>query len=568
MAKKTITHNTPEPAPAQAATVEALRNQRDELVLRAEIAAMNSVGISEESLSRSANYVNISEWLTDNQGTEYYGYYGLTDTRKDGHNRPFIETEQDLIEMRGFARVMVGTNPYLRGVLENLTNYVIGTGFVYTATARKSRAVNPHLVALVQDCIDDFEEQNLWSGNAEREIFSRGSRDGEVPIRIHHMGGGRCKIRIIEPEVIREPRAQVRALEEYLARQYPDLMNWYGDPSCWTFGVHTPERDVEDHLGYFAEWKPTGSDYEYILARDLVFIRNNVDRNVKRGISDFYPVEQLSDRAMKLCRNIATGATVQAGIAFIEQMEENVSAQQGSDMAALVAEWQKRRTSTNGGGIQSDNYSSIGEGTKLTIPKGRTYSPGPMGQSSAPVYLDVLQGVLRAIGTRWNMPEYMVSGDASNGNYASSVEAGTPFVKACEAAQFRYKGYFRSIFWKVLEHNFKAGKFSPYVNSYGELRRLIKLDIAVPDVEVRDPVAETQRRQILFEKGGLSMQTWMTEEGYDAKQEKENQQTADTPQPTATATVTATAAPGAGHVAESQDAATISKIYDAIWNQD
>ncbi len=549
------------------ARVAELQATRDELVARAELAALSKMGITEESLARSASDFNPAEWMTDNHGQQYAGYFGLTDARDEGRNRPFIETEQDLLEMRGFARIMVETNPYLRGVVENLTNYVIGTGFIYTAVAKKSRRVSPQLVALIQDCIDEFDESNLWSGNAEREIFSRGSRDGEVPLRVHHTGGGRCKFRIIEPEIIRQPYSHVRELEEYLARVYPNLMNWESDPSSWTFGVHTPERDIEDHLGYFAEWKPTGNDYEYILSRDMVFIRNNVDRNVKRGLSDFYPVEQLSDRAMKLCRNIATGATVQAGIAFIEQMEEGVTAGQGKEMSDLVAEYTKRRQAASGGGIQTDNYSTMGEGTKLTIPKGRTYAAGPMGQSSAPVYLDVLQGVLRAIGTRWSMPEYMVSGDASNGNYASSVEAGTPFVKACEASQHKYKGYFRSVFWKVIEHNYNAGKFAAHVQSFGELKRLVKIDVAAPDVEVRDPVAETQRRQVLHGVGGLSLQTWMSEEGYDAQQEKENQLPADV---TATPATAPHPAPGAGHVSESSDrtdAGIINEIYNAIWDK-
>ena len=145
-----------------------------------------------------------------------------------------------------------------------------------------------------------------------------------------------------------------------------------------------------------------------------------------------------------------------------------------------------------------------------------------MGQSSAPVYLDVLQAVLRAVGVRWSMPEYMISGDASNGNYASSVEAGAPFTKACEAAQFFYKTHFRKIKWLAVKHAFNAGRFSAYVRTFAELKRLVGIDIEVPDVRVRNAVEETNRRKILWECGGLSMQTWMSQEGEDYDQEREN----------------------------------------------
>ncbi|QDT41072.1 Phage portal protein, lambda family [Gimesia alba] len=527
MSNGTAQHNH-----STAVTVEDLRTRRDELKLLREVRELEyqeiarSQSLTAESLHGYmdyTNYVDPREWLTDSFGQPLGAMLGMaaTDAREDGRDRPVIETEQDLTDMRSIARVMVKLNPYLTGVLDDLTNYVIGTGFTYTAMGRSKRNANPQLVSIVQDLLDEFEDLNKWSGNLEREIFQRGTRDGEAPLRLHHVGYGQVKSRIVEPEYITEPRGMVRELEEYVAFHHPHLLNWDSEPSSWSFGVHTPERDIEDHLGYFAEWNASGSDWEYICASDMVFIKSNTDRNVKRGLSDFYPVEGFSDRAMKLARNIASGATVQAAIAFIEQYETGVTGSQIVSMNEAVKSY-TRSERKPGGGIKFNNVSHLDEATKLDMPNGRSFIAGPMGQSSAPLYLEVLQALLRAIGTRFSMPEYMVSGDASNGNYASSVEAGTPFVKACEAKQFFYSSHFKDMMWRVIRFGFAAGRFKGYANSFQEIKRQIEIDVAAPDIEVRDPHIATQRRAILFGKGILSAKTWAAQEGEDYEQELEN----------------------------------------------
>lgn len=513
----------------EAPTREALQARREELLLLREVRNLEyferehrkSVAMeSSAALFDYANFVDPREWLTDSFGHPLAAL-ATTQAREEGRDRPFIETEYDLTEQRSIARLLVGTNPYLTGVLDDLTNYVIGTGFTYTSMGRRNRNASPALVSLVQDILDEFEDLNKWSGNYEREIFQRNTRDGEAPLRLHHVGYGQVKARVIEPEYITEPLSNIRELEEYLQRCHPALMDWDRDPSSWTFGVHTPERDIEDHLGYFVEWNQNGSDWDYIPSTDMVFMKSNVDRNVKRGISDFYPVGGFSDRALKLMRNIIGGATVQAAIAFIEQFEDGVTGAQIQSMQEAVKSYQLSEK-TPSGGVKYHDVSTMGEGTKLALPKGRSYQAGPMGQSSAPVYLDVMQGALRAIGARWSMPEYMVSGDASNGSYSSSVEAGTPFVKACEARQFFYISNFRDMMWRVIRCAFQAGRFRGHVSSFQEIKRLVEIDVSAPDVEIRDPKTETERRQILFNNGVLSRKTWAARENEDYEQELEN----------------------------------------------
>ena len=86
--------------------------------------------------------------------------------------------------------------------------------------------------------------------------------------------------------------------------------------------------------------------------------------------------------------------------------------------------------------------------------------------------LSKFQAALRYVGVRWNMPEYMISGDASNANLASALVAEAAFrQRPREADQPVYLNAFRELFWKVLRIRFDAGAFSTWVGSFAELHR-------------------------------------------------------------------------------------------------
>ena len=56
------------------------------------------------------------------------------------------------------------------------------------------------------------------------------------------------------------------------------------------------------------------------------------------------------------------------------------------------------------------------------------------------------------------MPEYLISGDASNNNRASSEQATEPFVAAREVDQRFYARFHEDILWVSLEFALLAGE--------------------------------------------------------------------------------------------------------------
>ena len=153
------------------------------------------------------------------------------------------------------------------------------------------------------------------------------------------------------------------------------------------------------------------------------------------------------------------------------------------------------------------------------------YKPGPLGSSHGPNFIAIGQAVLRTIGSRWCMPEYMISGDASNANYSSTLVAESPFVKACEAEQRFYKSRFSRIAWKAVRIAAEAGRFAPFHVDFAALRELVAIQIEAPAIAVRDQLGEAQTSEIEHRNGVLSLRTWAALAGRDYETEKKNIET-------------------------------------------
>lgn len=438
-----------------------------------------------------------------------------TDAREEGRNRPAIEDETDLRTMQALARWICEANPYGVGAISNLTNFVVGSGFSYKVGTKKKRSCPDGLIPAVQDVIDECLDAHDWIGDFERELFRRSHRDGEYILRITPTRDGRCKLRAIEPEYLVRP-TDVRFAEEWAERRCPALRG--AGPFSWTFGIQTPADDVVEVLGYNVEWSPGRSDFEWYPASQIEHVKCNVDRTIKRGMSDFFPTQKWFDKVLGLLGGTIGGATVQSKIALITQYEAGASSSGVQSLTQSQSDGTIRRPNANGG-VKTVETRRFEDGTILHAPAGRTYTAGPLGGGQNDIYVQVLQAGLRAIAARWSMPEHVISADASNNNYASILEAGSPFRKAIDAAQAFHIARHQRLFWKVLLVAFNAGRFDRFGLTWREFQYVVELQITAPSPETRDRTQETARRATLHQAGILSLKTWAAQEGEDYEQE-------------------------------------------------
>jgi hypothetical protein len=389
-------------------------------------------------------------------------------------------------------------------VLDALANYVLGPGFTFTVQAADETA--GALVAAAQATIDRFLDDNAFYGALDREAHSRSREEGEAFLVLCPRPNGSVKARFLECEQITQP-ADPRPLE-----------NWLGCgeefPSCWKFGVHTPVRETDQVLGFHAIYDGTGLDWDYIPAGRMEHFKRNFPANAKRGVSDFFPVLGDLEREAKLRRNTAEGAALQAAIAWILEVPEGTlpSGSQSIGSGNVFATYD---TPLHSAGVKLQNVNRYPPGTILRPSPGLSYKPGPMGSERNSSFILVGQYILRGIAVRWNMPEYLISSDASNANYASALVAESPFVKAREADQQFYKRHFVSLLWKVVRLAWEAGRFSHLGVSWETLETLIEIKIDAPAVATRDALKLAQTQELQIDLGILSQRTAAAQAGLD-----------------------------------------------------
>lgn len=440
--------------------------------------------------------------------------------RKGGQNFPFYRNEIELSFIRASARLIATTSEIAIGILENLANYVIGPGFETTAVARAKQSPEQELIDTVNEVLDEFDEENKWTGVKDTENFNRSRRDGEAFLALFHVGGGHAQARFVDPEQVTEPGNQ-REIEEWIADNFGDEgRRAVSGPTNWEWGIHTAEGDIERVFGYHVKYTQDDDDWDYIPASRMEHIKLNVDSNIKRGLSDFYPVRKHMRANDKLLTALIEGSATCASIAYVRQFP--LGATSDSIQDTIGARSMVRRDRNFPTGTQREDTTLLKPGSVLNVPAGMEYKPGPLSSQRNPAFIAAMQAGLRAAGVRWNLPESVVSGDASGTNFASALVAEGPATKAFEKKQRTYVTFQRSLFWKVIRIAHEAGRFDSFGITLAELRKAIELEIEPPTVAVRDLVNETTVNQILKQNGILSPRTWAGRESLDYDQEIRN----------------------------------------------
>jgi hypothetical protein len=429
--------------------------------------------------------------------------------RADGKFFPFYETELDLIRERNKWRKLAAFTSVAIGAMTALQCYTMGGEWEYEIEAKKGYDPPPELIAEAQKILDAILEKNNFVGGLDNEIHDFSREDGECPVAVYACHDGIPLLRRLEADNIREPLSKTM------------LNDWLYTPdkhASWTFGVftrfdeHQQRIDHERHIGYNVVFDDSGSEWDYLPAwpqntgdheldgKCMQLIRRNVPRSAKRGVSDYWPVLIDLEQESKLNINTNVGLAVQAAIAWWEEMPPNANKQQvESQISAALDSFSQRVTNSRNSGERPIN--NMKPGTVPKISAGRKIIAGPMGQQRSPLFLEGRNAIMRRIGLRWLMPEYMITGDASNSNFASTLVAESPFVKARESDQRVYVTHFKELFTKALKIAFDEGRFDRWVRSWHDFTRQLDLRIQPPMVATRDKAAQMDELFGLWDRG-------------------------------------------------------------------
>lgn len=439
--------------------------------------------------------------------------------RADGRYLPYYENEFDLKRIRQQFRNVASFTSTTLGAMEVLTNYVIRGGYEFKVRARDTRKAKDlmQIVDHVQKLVDRLLEVNKFTADLDREIHKDAREDGEKFISIHWEDFPRWQVD--EPDEVAEPH-NWQDLNRFIRGEGVDFDEQFAD---WRFGILTSvnesgRHDTASPLGYHMVRDDSGADWDFVPESRMVHFKRNMPRRAKRGISDYFTVIFDVETDGKLARNSGEGMAILAAIPYAREFADasKAPARQpsipGGDITAIT------RTGADGTG-QSVNKQKYHPGTVPSIYGGK-YVPGPMAQMRAEALATVIAFITRRIGTRWNMPEYMISGDASSAPYTATLTIGTPFVIGREADQQVFGNQFVELLWKSLAMLDEQGLISNGV-SIAELKSLIEITYDPPDVAITDELKRAQSNEVAIRAGYKSGETSAAETGLDAEQERE-----------------------------------------------
>ncbi len=216
-------------------------------------------------------------------------------------------------------------------------------------------------------------------------------------------------------------------------------------------------------------------------------------------------------RAEKLLRNMSVVAEIQSAIALIRRHRQATA----TGVQQFVASGADFRSLNPDPRTLNTPIRRYGPGTILDAHADVEYD-FPASGLDAGNFVAVLQAELRAVASRLVMPEFMLTSDASNANYASTMVAEGPAMRMFCRLQAEQVCDDLEVMWRVIDSAIFAGRLP------AETKAAIEIQAVAPSLAVRDQLQEAQRRKIENAAGILSPQTWSQQSGLDYEQEQAN----------------------------------------------
>ncbi len=399
-------------------------------------------------------------------------------------------TEEQLNDIRNQSRFLALENEFAINGQENRVSYIVGSGHVYAVAAKPDEKVSDDEIAAVNLAIYDFVLANKWQ-KRQQEIVWRRDRDGEVFLRLFIGNDGILRVRFVEPEAIHNNQDEANTNVR--------------------FGILFDADDAETALAYFVHPLASTTDAEEVEAKDIQHRKANVDLTSPRGLPIYYPVRENLARAETLLRNMGHLAGIRSAIAMIRKHLTGTQAKI-QDYVSAAADVETTNTSTG----KTKTYKNYPPGAILDAPGSVDYL-FPTHQTDIVSFIKALQAELRAIASRLVMPEFMLSSDASNANYASTMVAEGPAVKMFEREQA-----------SMIEDDLAIMRMAVLVSDAVPDGILERVDITAegPNVRTRDRLKDAQADQVLVMNGVLSKQTLAARHNleYDKEHDKIEQE--------------------------------------------
>jgi len=436
--------------------------------------------------------------VSESIDSEDSGYTKLGDD--DGKNLDI----NYLKEIREEAWKAFLTNPLAKRQVRNITSYLVGRGLKVTSPSEDA-----------QEIIDNFidDPDNYWELFI-REESNRLQIDGEMVVLLYvNTGDGTVKIRDIEPneivEVILSPEdyRKILALKRvYTKKVYSDDFKTY----------HTVQ--IEDYIQP-GEPDPNNSN----IIRDFLFVKMPTVATQFRGVpelaSHLYWLKQyrqLLDARINLNKmrasyiwDVSVDGT-DTDVSNVRKANSKPPRPGTVKFHNAKVTWEPKSLNINAQDSESDiravklmTVAGAGQPEYMVSGKANSKPPRPgtvkfhnakvtWEPKSLNINAQDSESDIRAVKLMTvagaGQPEYMVSGDASNANFASTQETTFSFLKCLEDYQDLFEYFIGSLLSKVCAYAQKYGAApAQFLNADGEeIKGNNLVNITFPETKPKD----------------------------------------------------------------------------------
>ncbi|MEZ6065157.1 MAG: phage portal protein [Planctomycetaceae bacterium] len=321
-------------------------------------------------------------------------------------------------DARSRARQLVTQNPHARNILRLLESYVAGTGLALTHRIRADDGAPSPLDAAMLGTAN-----RLWGAFLElnqchysfREHARRAWRDGECFIRKFPGPQWPPALRFVDPESVGAPPNAPQSQ-----------------------GILTQPGDVEQPIAYLLVDPQSGALREQVTADEMLHSRVGVDSNQKRGVTIFTPILDVLDCYDQWMRTELQARKLQSSIVLWRKIQGSPQQAMSLSNAAGDSPDGLRRERFQPGTILTTNQATD---IQFLQPHTNFGDAVPLGRM-----------LLLATAAGAGLPEFMLTADASNSNYASTMVAEGPAVKLFQSEQSYFAGEWNRLWrWIMVE---------------------------------------------------------------------------------------------------------------------
>jgi hypothetical protein len=423
-----------------------------------------------------------------------------------------IERVREVIELgENLGRVCWGRN-----AVENRAVYLAGNGHVVLVKPRSQEGGGkPQVVRRVQAVVDRWMEVVQW-GERQSDTSRRLDEHGESIDLLSYTPRG-LRLGLIDPRDLDDDPEDARLdedgemLDEFGVRQTNDGMlqqvgafagSWFGD-LLYSMDLAAEESDSRGAVSFDLPLRGYGGGGRRVLCQHR---KRNVLRGARRGLTVFWSVRDAMSYGSELLANMSRVSTFQAAFGAIRTVDAAFSQDQ------VKAYLNTSQTGATGSGVPPEKFDFPSPGV-VTIPSSVKLE-FPETSRNVQNNADCLVQILRACASGLGVPEFMLTSNVSEGNFASTLVSEGPWYKQIQYAQKQMIVEDLRLLWTMLWWEVQLGHLPASALS------AVTLEVTPPRIQTRNRKEDFDVRMELWKVGELSGRTMLAGEDLDRDSEQ------------------------------------------------